>query len=591
MRSMLLAILIALSATSATARCVVGQLAQLPVTMAFLRPTIHAKINGQDVRLLTDSGAFFGTLSPGAAAELKLPLHPAPFGMVMKSYGGEVFPSITNVRDFVLDTIPIHDLEFVVGGSEIGPGLAGVLGRNVLNRADAEYDLANGVIRLMKPEGCGDKAMAYWADGKVFSAAPMVLQLARNPAAVIRVTVEGKAFNAVLDSGAATSFITLAAATRAGMPTSGPLISNPGQSGGFGRKTLRAFVSPAASVVIGEEEIKNTRLRVVDTQALEGDVVLGADFFLSHRIFIANSQSTVYFTFNGGPVFNLVAKPIDAPHLATPAAAETTNPVDVKSDAADPTDAAGFSRRGGAFASRRDFPAAMADIDRAVALAPDNADYVYQRAQVRLALGQVFLAMGDIEQSLKLRPGDPDALMIRAELRIMGRDRTAGLADLDTVAKTVSPAADIRLRLGGLYERLDRLDDAIAQLDLWIAAHPDDRRRPQALNGRCWSRALLGRDLDKALSDCDGAHRALPQSANILNSRGLVHLRLGHFDKAIADYNASFALQPKSAWTLYGRGLAKLKNGDAAGGKADIDAAVALDPTIAEKAALRGIKP
>ena len=587
-------------ASRAAASCQVARLAELPVTMSFLRPMIHAKINGTDVKLLADSGAFFGTLSPGTAAELKLPLRAAPYGMTLMGYGGSNGMSVTTVKAFTLDTIPLHDIEFVVGGSELGPDIAGVLGRNVLSYDDAEYDLANGAVRLMKPTGCGTRAMAYWSAGQSFSAVPMVPSEQRKPAAVIRVEVNGTRFDAVLDSGASTSFITLAGATRAGMPTSGPLVSDPSQSGGFGRRILRSFVSPVKAIKIGDEEIRTTRIRVIDTPPLEGDVVLGADFFLSHRIFIANSQRMVYFTYNGGPVFNLVAKPIDAAAPdGPPAPVATTDPAkpgpskpeEAKAAETEPTDAAGFSRRGEAFASRRDYPRAIADLDRAVTLAPDNADYVYQRATIRLANGQVFLAMADIEQTLKLRPGDPDALVTRAELRFMGHDKAAGLTDLDAVAKSVPPAADVRLRLAGLYDRWDKPAEAIAQYNLWIPAHPDDNRHAQALNGRCWARGLLGQDLDKALADCDAAHRTIPKNASFLDSRGLVHLRLRNFDKSIADYDASLAIQPKSAWSLYGRGLAKLAAGDAAGGKADLAAAVAINSKIVEQTAKYGLAP
>ena len=48
-------------------------------------------------------------------------------------------------------------------------------------------------------------------------------------------------------------------------------------------------------------------------------MLLGADFFLSHRILVSNSQHKLYFTYNGGPVFQLDrgavagAKPRPAP--------------------------------------------------------------------------------------------------------------------------------------------------------------------------------------------------------------------------------------------------------------------------------------
>jgi tetratricopeptide (TPR) repeat protein len=109
-------------------------------------------------------------------------------------------------------------------------------------------------------------------------------------------------------------------------------------------------------------------------------------------------------------------------------------------------------------------------------------------------------------------------------------------------------------------------------------------------NGRCWSRATAGRELDLALADCNEAVRLLPREAEILDNRGLVHLRLGRLGNAIADYDAALALAPKHASSLFGRGLAKLRQGDAAG-QADIAAAKAAQVDIADEFAKWGIKP
>jgi hypothetical protein len=57
------------------------------------------------------------------------------------------------------------------------------------------------------------------------------------------------------------------------------------------------------SFKVGDEEIHNAHLRVGDTR--EGtDMLLGADFFLSHRIYMSNTQHKLYFTYNGGRVFS-----------------------------------------------------------------------------------------------------------------------------------------------------------------------------------------------------------------------------------------------------------------------------------------------
>ncbi len=42
-------------------------------------------------------------------------------------------------------------------------------------------------------------------------------------------------------------------------------------------------------------------------------MILGADFFLSHHILVASSQRKLYFTYNGGPVFDLRPQAVAAP--------------------------------------------------------------------------------------------------------------------------------------------------------------------------------------------------------------------------------------------------------------------------------------
>src|SRR5262249_26060507 len=154
------------------------------------------------------------------------------------------------------------------------------------------------------------------------------------------------------------------------------------------------------------------------------DMLLGADFFLSHRIYVANSQNRVYFTYNGGPVFNLnapktaAAEPPDTPSSdanddgdsGDGAKGDGTKGDAVASDASAPSDAAGFLRRGSAFAARHDFERALADFDKACALSPTEPSCYYQRARVRYSLQRPEQAAADIEQALKLKPDYVDAL-------------------------------------------------------------------------------------------------------------------------------------------------------------------------------------
>ena len=116
-------------------------------------------------------------------------------------------------------------------------------------------------------------------------------------------------------------------------------------------------------------------------------------------------------------------------------------------------------------------------------------------------------------------------------------------------------------------------------------------RSASALNGRCWMRAIAGRQLDVALADCNAAVGLAPGDQNIWDSRGFVRFRMADYAGAIADMNAALAIDPKMASSLYVRGLAKSKTGDAAGGDADVAAAKALDPNVADTYAGYAVAP
>jgi tetratricopeptide (TPR) repeat protein len=197
--------------------------------------------------------------------------------------------------------------------------------------------------------------------------------------------------------------------------------------------------------------------------------------------------------------------------------------------------------------------------------------------------------MEDLDRALTLKHDYADALIFRAGLRLANGDKTAARADVDAADRAVAGPSDLRLTLGGFYDQLGDPDAAIAQYDRWIAAHPTDSRLGMALNGRCWARALAGRDLDKAIADCDRGLRLRPHTAAILDSRGLAWLRSGNLDKALADYEAALALEPKLAWSLYGRGIIEQRKGLGAQAKADIAAAIALRPDLADEAKKIGL--
>jgi tetratricopeptide (TPR) repeat protein len=137
------------------------------------------------------------------------------------------------------------------------------------------------------------------------------------------------------------------------------------------------------------------------------------------------------------------------------------------------------------------------------------------------------------------------------------------------------------------YYKKDEYQDAIADFSEAIRLDPTDA---QALNGRCWMRAIVGRELRQALEDCNESLRLRANDAPTLDSRGFTCLKLGQLNHSISDYDGALGLDPTQAESYYGRGVAKLKKGDGHGGNADIAAAKVIQADIAEVFAKYGIR-
>jgi tetratricopeptide (TPR) repeat protein/predicted aspartyl protease len=582
----------------------------LPVTIQGTRPVIGAKFNGQDVRLLVDSGAFFSMISSAAVEQFKLRTGMAPFGLVMRGVGGTTVPSLATVKVFTLANADVSNVEFLVSGNEVGAGSssAGLIGQNFLEKWDVEYDLANGMIRLMRDKDCRKTVLAYWlTPGQSYTVISIQNPTPREPLTMGSAYINGVKIRVTFDTGASLSLLSLAAAERAGVKVDMPGVADGGLSRGIGRNTVKTYIAPFDSFKFEDgEEIRHTHLRIGDVNLNPSDMLLGADFFLSHRVFVANSQNKLYFTYNGGPVFNLTAASKPAPDSTASNPAADTSPdsagntaeakhanSDANKSEGEQIDAAAIARRGTGFAGRRDFDHALADLTRASELEPGNAEYVYLRGQVYAQKGDADKAMTDFNRALELKPDHVPALMSRAELRIRTRNMAEARTDLDAVNKFAAKQADVRYELGFAYQRINQQPIAIEQFDLWIPRHDEDARLASALNGRCRARAVLGQDLALALKDCNVAvsRSAKGSNAGILDTRGFVRLRLGDNDKAIDDYDAALKLNPQLAGALYGRGIAKIRKKKIAEGEADITNAEKIAPKIAEQFKALGIAP
>ena len=297
--------------TTHAAGCTLQRLGELEVTMRGTQPLVHAGINGKDSLFLIDTGAFYSTLNSDVAADFRLHLEPAPYWMAASGVGGEAHTMITQVNVFTIFGVNIPHIDFFVVDHATQLGLTGILGQNVFRLGDMEFDLAHNVIRMLQPHDCDHKSsLAYWAaaQSKPYSVIDIDAQTRASPQVKGDAYVNDMKIRVLFDTGGSRSFLTLSAARRVGVTPNSEGVVAGGEFVGLGGRGDKDWIAPFTSFKIGDEEIRNTHLRIGDVELQDTDMILGADFFLSHHILVASSQRKLYFTYNGGPVFDLKSR-------------------------------------------------------------------------------------------------------------------------------------------------------------------------------------------------------------------------------------------------------------------------------------------
>lgn len=572
--------LVALLASEAWADgCKLRDYGTLPVKMLEGQATTLVKINGSDTRLILDTGATFNLMSRANALALGLRPRPAPSWLRMDGVGGEVGVQLAEIKSFGVLDATFKRVLFIVGGTDLGYGL---LGANLLDVADLEADLAHGKLTLFKPDHCKNASMAYWTKDGIAEVADIVSPRDEHDRRTfVKVTINGKKLRALLDSGAYATVLSRRAAERVGIDLK-QAEARTDDAVGIGGKSVKTWIAPIDAYSVGTETIQHSKMVVLDEDMGETDMLLGVDFFLAHRMYIANSQKKVYFTYNGGRVFAFATAPDDKDKPGAGGASAASS--------AALASAPEYARRGVANLSRGKPKAAIADLDQAIRLAPDRAAYYADRARARLEDDQPDAARTDLDTSLRLDPKNVDVLLLRAALRLAHEDRAGANADVAAARALASPGSTQARTIADLYvEHLDQPAAALPILDDWIRMHRNDALLGSAFNQRCRARSLSNQRLDEALKDCRKAIRRDGEQPAYLDSLGLVQLRLGHDADAIKAYQEALAQKPQSAWSRYGLGLAKIHSGQTDAGRADLAAARKLDPEIATRAARYGL--
>ena len=187
----------------------------------------------------------------------------------------------------------------------------------------------------------------------------------------------------------------------------------------------------------------------------------------------------------------------------------------------------------------------MAEMNRRLAINPDDAEALVHRGWLFLLDKKCPEAIADLERRLRLPPDDADVCCLLAEAYHAVGNVAGALAAINRLLERVPEDRDARFRRGLLALAVAQPDRAVDDFTRILAAEPDlDRaryRRAQALTRLRRNREALA-DLDRLL-----AKGPNDDALVLYQLRSTVHEALGEREPAHADREKAGAPQPDDA--------------------------------------------
>ncbi len=185
-------------------------------------PIAPVLLAGQQKRMIIDTGAAVSLMFRPAVRQLGLQMGVSSTGVI--TVDGTLSTSVAST-DLILGTLRAPNFRFIVGSPARGAGGAatllpdenveipddqplGLLGAEILQNYDADFDFPGGKLNLIDPNHCKGKVV-YWP-AKALAIIPF--RMDKGSHITFPVTVDSKKMTAMLDTGASETTMKLNAA-------------------------------------------------------------------------------------------------------------------------------------------------------------------------------------------------------------------------------------------------------------------------------------------------------------------------------------------------------------------------------------------
>jgi tetratricopeptide (TPR) repeat protein len=199
------------------------------------------------------------------------------------------------------------------------------------------------------------------------------------------------------------------------------------------------------------------------------------------------------------------------------------------------------------------------------------------RAHLLLTVGRVDEAAADIERALRLAPADANALALQTIIAVVQGERDKALATAQQAVQAAPRSATAQIALSYAQQARFDLEGARASVENAVALDPT--------NALAWARlselwASFG-ELDRAQRAAQKATALEPNLSRTQTVLGYAYLMRVKIKDAREAFEKAIVLDQADPLPRLGLGLAKIRDGKLHEGGREIEAAASLDPSNA----------
>jgi predicted aspartyl protease len=266
--------------------------------------SVPVTIEGSDLMLTVDTGAYYSMLTQSTAEKLGLQIGKMP-DSPLSVYGGIKMKQVAVAHSMAIGRMQGGKSEFLLVPDKIfRAAVDGLLGVSTFGAFDADFDFGGGKLNLISQNHC-DGDVVYWTKTSPFAVIPFdtnvyagEVKKSKFPKIVVHVQLDGKDITAIVDTGASISTVSLETAESLFGFSESSLKRRPGK---VNNTIDRIYSYPFGKLSFGGIEVDNPEFILISDEDSKLPVkapkmLIGMDILRHLHMYVAYREQKLYLT-------------------------------------------------------------------------------------------------------------------------------------------------------------------------------------------------------------------------------------------------------------------------------------------------------